>query len=75
MRLISATEFENLMQVQMARGATIVEAMHDALQDATVIDAVEVVRCHKCRHYADSVCDYHAAAVLPSWFCWQGEKC
>lgn len=47
------------------------------IEDAPVVDAVEVVRCKDCEHYHEdthSLCDYHAASVCPEWFCWNGER-
>lgn len=37
-------------------------------------DVVPVVRCIDCRCYEHGVCKYHAAAFLPEWFCWNGER-
>lgn len=49
MRLIDAEELECLFNEQIEHGATdAFDAFDDALQDATTVDAVVVVRCKDC---------------------------
>jgi hypothetical protein len=51
MRLIDAEELECLFNEQIEHGATdAFDAFDDALQDATTVDAVVVVRCKDCKH-------------------------
>ncbi|MGM9683137.1 MAG: hypothetical protein ACI3XQ_06025 [Eubacteriales bacterium] len=51
MRLIDADEIEKLFLRQVALGATdLIAAFYDALQDAQIVDAAEVVRCKDCKH-------------------------
>lgn len=85
MRLIDAEELEGLFNKQIEQGATdAFDAFDDALQDATTVDAVPVVRCKGCLHYGMGVClkiysdgNVHAAAWQkrkPDDFCSYGER-
>ena len=51
---------------------------NDALENLRNIPAAEnvlpIVRCRDCRYHGCGVCSYLAAAVLPQWFCWNGER-
>ena len=87
MRLIDGEELERLFNEQIERGATDAFGrwtFDDALQDATTVDAVVVVRCKDCKHYDMGVClkIYSDGNVHPeAWqsrrpddFCSYGER-
>jgi hypothetical protein len=85
MRLIDAEELECLFNEQIEQGRTdAFDAFDDALQDATTVDAVPVVRCKDCKHYDMGVClklysggNVHSAAWQkrkPEDFCSYGER-
>lgn len=46
------------------------------IDDATTVDAVEVVRCKNCKHYNEGFCvGYHAHHdIMPDDFCSYGER-
>lgn len=50
------------------------ENVRDVIRGVPAADVVPVVRCRDCRYYGCGVCSYLAAAVLPQWFCWNGER-
>lgn len=57
MRLIDAEELDRLFNAQIEQGATdAFDAFDDALQDASTIDAVPVVRCRDCRKFKTYGC-------------------
>lgn len=77
MRLIDAEELECLFNEQIEQGAIDAFercAFDDALQDATTVDAVVVVRCKDCKHYDMGVClkIYSDGNVHPE--AWQSRK-
>ena len=90
MRLIDAEELECLFNEQIEHGATdAFDAFDDALQYATTVDAVVVVRCKDCKScrklnrkdrieeaYADGVlwCTNQSDGVWPDDFCSYGER-
>lgn len=66
MRLIDAEELECLFNEQIEHGATdAFEAFDDALQDATTVDAVVVVRCKDCKYYKEG------RVLAPNKFCFR----
>lgn len=66
MRLIDAEELECLFNEQIEQGATdAFDAFDDALQDATTVDAVVVVRCKDCKYYKES------RVLAPNKFCFR----
>ena len=73
MRLIDAEELERLFNEQIERGATdAFDAFDDALQDATTVDAVAVVRCKDCRKFKTYSCRMVASGYDD--FCSYGER-
>lgn len=82
MRLIDAEELECLFNEQIEQGATdAFDAFDDALQDATTVDAVVVVRCNDCKHSWEDIggltCSHGVCvdcAVLADFYCAYGER-
>ena len=73
MRLIDAEELERLFNEQIERGATdAFDAFDDALQDATTVDAVAVVRCKDCRKFKTYSCRMVASGYDD--FCSYGDR-
>lgn len=73
MRLIDAEELECLFNEQIEQGATdAFDAFDDALQDATTVYAVVVVRCKDCRKFKIYACRMVASGYDD--FCSYGER-
>ena len=51
-----------------------IECAIEAIEMLPAEKVERVIHCRECSHYVYGVCDYHAAAVLPEWFCWNGEE-
>ena len=47
-----------------------------AIEKLTIADAELVVHCKDCGCFDEksSFCSYHAASVIPKWFCWHGAQ-
>lgn len=79
MRLIDADEINELFYEY---GATdLMDAFDDALQDCHVVDAVPVIRCENCKHYAlwnngwaMHHCDRHDRTAHDQDYCSYGER-
>lgn len=58
------------------------QEIREVINNASTVDAVEVVRCKDCVHYFDDGCgntNYDSPAkrllaVRPDWFCADGER-
>ena len=80
MLLIDRDEFEDLFHKQIEWGADdLIAAVDDALQDAQVVDSVQVVRCKDCKHLMFSDCygeceKGYLGIVSPDDFCSYGER-
>lgn len=61
---------EDLQEIPYLQAAKVLREA----SDAPAADVAEVVRCRDCRYHGCGVCSYLAAAVLPQWFCWNGER-
>lgn len=73
MRLIDGEELERLFNEQIERGATdAFDAFDDALQDATTVDAVAVVRCKDCQKFKTYACRMVASGYDD--FCSYGKR-
>lgn len=66
-----AKEYDNLVGTSIWETCEVVEL----LEDCPIMDAVEVIRCGKCRHYDPdtSVCQFWHGHRSPAQYCSEGE--
>lgn len=83
MRLIDADAIEHCLVIGGRRhGKTIIsEIIYRAIQTEPTVDAVPVIRCKECKHYADECCDRYADETLgyvhstqEYGYCWVAER-
>lgn len=73
MRLIDADGLIATLEVDALNGATIKDAI-EVVKDSPTVDAVEIVRCGDCRFYVDQYCHANKCYVhSKKYFCVFGE--
>lgn len=84
MKLVNAEEVRQIFDYEVAQGATdLFDAFDSAIENATAVDAVEVVRCENCQYWNPryetmGMCMKHNSIVTfakPDFFCaWGKDK-
>lgn len=75
-KLVDANEIFVLFYERVDHGENLLDAFEDALEDATSVDAVEVVRCKDCAFLDSECCPMNGNPwdVMLDDFCSYGEK-